>query len=146
MIIQYSFPRAFSLAEVTLALGIAGFALLAIFGLLPIATQTNNNSTSSTTASNILSAVTADMRATPKTSTTSPQYGITFGGNTTLYLDGAGQHSASLTTTSRYQLNISFPTSPTGMVYANLRLTWPAGAPVSKATGVVETLAAFNRN
>lgn len=136
----------FSLVEVTVALGIAAFALLAIFGLLPIAAQTNSNATSQTAAANILSAVTADIRATPKTATASPQFGVDVGTNATLYFDAAARANTSLQTDSRYQLKISFSTSPTGMVYANLRLTWPAGASSDKAAGAIESLAAFNRN
>src|SRR6266478_5842762 len=55
--------HAFSLVEVTLALGIAAFCLLAVFGLMPIGVQTNRNTTSQTAAANIMAAVIADMRA-----------------------------------------------------------------------------------
>ncbi len=57
---------AFSLIEVTLALGVAGFCLIAVFGLLPIGVQTNQRALSQTAATAILSSVVADMRATPK--------------------------------------------------------------------------------
>ena len=72
---------AFSLVEVTLALGIAAFCLIAVFGLIPIAVQTNRNATSQTAATNIMAAVVADLRATPLTTppggaTTSVQYQI----------------------------------------------------------------------
>ena len=60
---------AFSLVEVTLALGIAAFCLIAVFGLMPIGVQTNRNATSQTAANNIIAAIVADLRATPKTST-----------------------------------------------------------------------------
>jgi uncharacterized protein (TIGR02598 family) len=141
-----SYRDGFSLVEVTLALGIAAFGLLAIFGLLPIAVQTNRNATSQTAALNILSSVSADVRTTPKTSTTSPQFGIVFGAATILYFDASGKANSSLQTTSRYQLNVTFPTSPTGMVYADLSVTWPAAAAPASASGSVETFAAFNRN
>ncbi|MGH7984232.1 MAG: hypothetical protein ACREFF_13990 [Candidatus Udaeobacter sp.] len=59
--------HAFSLVEVTLALGVAAFCLLAVFGLMPIGVQTNRNATSQTRATNISAAVIADMRTTPKT-------------------------------------------------------------------------------
>jgi uncharacterized protein (TIGR02598 family) len=36
----------FSLVEVTLALGIAAFCLIALFGLMPVGVQTNRNTTS----------------------------------------------------------------------------------------------------
>ena len=61
----------FSLVEVTLALGIAAFCLLTVFALIPVAALTNRNATSQTAATNIMAAVVADLRATPKTNTTS---------------------------------------------------------------------------
>ncbi len=57
---------AFSLVEVTLAFGIAAFCLIAVFGLVPVGVQTNRNATSQTAATNILSSVVSDIRASPK--------------------------------------------------------------------------------
>ena len=65
---------AFSLVELTLAIGIAAFCLIAVFGLMPVGVQTNRNATSQTAATNIIASVIADMRATP--GATSAQYGI----------------------------------------------------------------------
>lgn len=136
---------AFSLVEVTLALGIAAFCLIAVFGLMPVGVQTNRNATSQTAATGIIASVIADMRAT--TSSTSPQYAITFGSARTLYFDSAGQFTTSLSANSRYQLNITFPSAaPTGTSYANLKLTWPAAATPANASGSVEMFAAFDRN
>jgi uncharacterized protein (TIGR02598 family) len=139
---------AFSLVEVTLALGVAAFCLIAVFGLLPVGVQTNRNATSQTAATNIIAAVDADLRATPKTSATSSQFGITFGTNPPpLYFDSAGQFTTSLGANSRYQLNITWNASaPTGSRYANLKVTWPAAATPANASGSVETFAAFDRN
>ena len=137
---------AFSLVEVTLALGIAAFCLIAVIGLVPVAALTNRNATSQTAATNVIASVVADMRAT--TSSTSPQYGITFGTAKTLYFDGAGQFATSLGTNSRYRVRITFPSSPSGLSYADVKATWPA--PVDPATttpgGSVEIFAAFDRN
>jgi hypothetical protein len=82
----------FSLVEVTLALGVAGFCLIAILGLLPAGLNTNQNSTRQTTANGILSSIVADLRATPVTSTTSNLFGIPMnnGRSTTLCCDGNG--------------------------------------------------------
>ena len=139
---------AFSLVEVTLALGIAAFCLIAVFGLMPVGVQTNRNATSQTAATSILSNVIADLRATPSASTTSSQFGITFGTNPPpLYFDSAGQFTTSLGTNSRYQLNITWNSSaPTGSRYADLKITWPAAATSANASGSVETFAAFDRN
>src|SRR5437763_16903386 len=55
---------AFSLVELTVAMGIAAFCLIAVFGLIPVGVQTNRNATSQTAATNILADVIADIRAT----------------------------------------------------------------------------------
>jgi len=137
---------AFSLIELTLAIGIAAFCLLAVMGLIPIAVQTNRNATSQAAATNFISSVIADMRAT--TSPTSPQYGITFGTAKTLYFDSAGQFTISLGANSRYRARVTFPTSPTGLSYADIRVTWPAPVDPTTTTpaGSVEMFAAFDRN
>jgi uncharacterized protein (TIGR02598 family) len=137
---------AFSLVEVTLALGIAAFCLMAVFGLMPVGVQTNRSATSQTAATNIMAAVVADLRATPSASNTSVQFGITFGTPRTLYFDGAGQGATSLGANSRYQVNITFPSSPTGLRYADVKVTWPAAATSANASGSVEMFAAFDRN
>lgn len=143
---------AFSLVEVTLALGIAAFCLIAIFGLMPVGLQTNRNATSQTAATNIIAAVVADLRATPKNSITSSQFNITFGTNPPpMYFDGQGQAASSLVPASptpfrpRYQLNITW-TGSAGLRYAGLKVTWPAAATAANATGSVEAFAAFDRN
>ena len=137
---------AFSLVEVTLAIGIAAFCLIAVFGLVPVGVQTNRNATSQTVATNIVASVIADMRAT--TSSISPQYGISFGTAKTLYFDGTGQFTTLLVANSRYRTRITFPSSPTGLSYADVKVTWPA--PVDPAAGTpsgsVEMFAAFDRN
>jgi uncharacterized protein (TIGR02598 family) len=137
---------AFSLVEVTLALGIAAFCLIAIFGLMPVGVQTNRNTTSQTAATNIVAAVVADLRATPTTTNTSSQFAITFGTNKTLFFDGTGQFTTTLGANSRYQLNITWNSAPSGLRYADLKVTWPAAAITANASGSMETFAAFDRN
>jgi uncharacterized protein (TIGR02598 family) len=136
---------AFSLVEVTLALGIAAFCLIALFGLMPVGVQTTRNATSQTAATNIIAAVVADLRATPKTVNTSAQFAITFGTAKTLYFDGTGQFATSQGANSRYQLNVRWAGS-TGLRYADVRVTWPAGAAPANASGSAEMVAAFDRN
>jgi uncharacterized protein (TIGR02598 family) len=135
---------AFSLIEVTLALGVAAFCLIAVFGLMPVGVQTNRNAASQTAATNIIAAVVADLRATPIANPTSSQFGITFGTNATLYFNSAGQFSTSLTANSRYQLNVTWNGSA-ALRYADLKVTWPAAATAANATGSTEMFAAFDR-
>jgi len=137
---------AFSLVEVTLALGIAAFCLIAVFGLMPIGVQTNRNATSQTAATNIMAAVVADLRATPRAINTSSQFAITFGTNKTLFFDGTGQFTIVLSANSRYRLNITWNSAPSGLRYADFKVTWPAAATTANASGSTETFAAFDRN
>jgi uncharacterized protein (TIGR02598 family) len=151
----------FSLVEVTLALGVAAVALLGIFALLPVGMQTNHRSIEQTASTNILAAIVADLRATPRTSppgspTPSPQFGIPIpaaagvpGGATTLFFNGSGQSTPSLQQDSRYQVTITFLSSGPGVktaTFVDVKVTWPAVASLSNAQGSAETFAAFDRN
>jgi uncharacterized protein (TIGR02598 family) len=151
----------FSLVEVTLALGVAAFCLIAVFGLMPVGVQTNRNATSQTRVTNIMTAAIADLRATTKTpgtwTGTSSQFCIALGTSTTLYFDSEGRCSSNLAGTispcgvawvppvqARYQVNVTFP-STGNLTYAGLKVTWPAAATVANASGSVEMFAALDR-
>jgi uncharacterized protein (TIGR02598 family) len=54
--------RGFSLVEVTMAIGIIGFAFTAIFGLLPIALNVARKATATTVSSQILERVISDTK------------------------------------------------------------------------------------
>jgi Tfp pilus assembly protein PilV len=159
---------AFSLVEVTLALGIAAFCLITVFGLMPIGVQTNRNATSQTAATSIVAAVIADLRATPKTDTYSSQFAITFGTNATRYFDSQAQCSCdsagsqkpnsvagdcslswSPALQPRYQLSITW-SGTTTLRYADLKVTWPPTVvlttPTPMPSGSAEMFAAFDRN
>jgi len=152
---------AFSLVEVTLALGVAAFCMIAIFGLLPVGVQTNQRATSQTAATSIMANVIADLRATPNPPSinTSLQYQIRFGTSKTLYFDNSGRCSTdsagsikadgsswSPPIQTRYQLNLTFAWT-SGLTYgADLKVTWPAAATVANASGSTEMFAAFDRN
>jgi uncharacterized protein (TIGR02598 family) len=159
MIRQPSRFSAFSLVEVTLALGVAAVSLLVIFSLLPIGLQTNQRSFEQTASADILSAVAADLRATPVTSprgnaTISSQFSIavpTSGGTgtTILFFNSAGQSATSQQTDSRYRVTITFVANGGGTktaTFADLKVTWPASAAISNAQGTAEMFAAFDRN
>ena len=147
------FGSGFSLVEVTLALGVTAFCLLALFGLLPLGLQANQNSTSQTAATSVLPSVIADLRATPRTSPTSSQYDITFGTAKSLFFDAEGR---AVTPTDpnaapRYRVTISFPPGPAGTfapTFVSLKLSWPAliDPATTTPTGFVETFAALDRH
>jgi uncharacterized protein (TIGR02598 family) len=151
---------AFSLVEVTLALGIAALCLTTIFALLPVGLRTNQNAIQQVASADIMGAVIADLRSTPLTipsgnATTSPQFLIPIPANpvtapspATLYFDREGRFSASATSDSRYRLTITF-VPHTGLHSAtlvDLRMTWPAAAQVADAAGSSEMFIALDRN
>jgi len=152
---------AFSLVEVTLALGIAAFCLIAVFGLMPVGMQTNRNAKSQTRATNLMAAVMADLRATPSNKAASLQFCIPLSGTTTVFFDSEGRCSSDLPglnslcvgiaawnppLETRYRVNVTFPSSGNAnLKYADLKVTWPAAATPANASGSVEMFAAFDR-
>ena len=153
---------AFSLVEVTLALGIAAFCLVAVIGIIPVGVQTNRNATSQTAATNIMAAVIADLRATSKTATISTRFGLAFTGcaspnSAQLYFNSEGQVIArcdccndvadnSQGTNPRYRLSVMYPPSSTSLPYLNLKVTWPGAATPANASGSTGMFAALDRN
>jgi type II secretory pathway component PulJ len=154
-------PNAFSLVEVTLALGVAAVSLLAIFALLPVGVRTNQIAIEQTASTDVLSAVAADLRATLVTTprggaATSPRFGIAIPSNpvganrtTTLYFTGEGRLSTTLASDSRYRVSVTF--LPNGVeartaTFAHLNATWPAPAAPGNAEGAAEMFVALDRN
>ena len=137
-----SFENAFSLVEVTLALGIASFCLLAVFGLLPTGINCNRASVEQTAAASLARAIVADLRATSHASNSSPQYAIPFPATSnSLYFAEDGTTGS---TSARYLATITInPAAPTA--FANIRITWPASAPVASASGSYEVTTAIGR-
>jgi uncharacterized protein (TIGR02598 family) len=144
----------FSLVEVTLALGVAAFCLLAVFGLLPIGLKTQQTAIEETAASRIVSAAVSDLRTTAQTATASPLFAINIPANTassssTLYFDAAGRFSPVIGADSRYRLTITFSPNSIGgrgATFAHLLVTWPAAATTVNAASVAETFLALDRN
>jgi uncharacterized protein (TIGR02598 family) len=72
-------PRAgFSLIEVTIALGIAAFCLITVFGLLPIGLDSSQNAAEQTIVSGIATGISADLHGVTLLSGTSitPRFGL----------------------------------------------------------------------
>ena len=152
---------AFSLVELTLALGIAAFCLIAVFGLVPVGVQTNRNATSQTAATNILSSVVSDIRASPPGQAASAKYQINKAKSsyTTVCFDGQGQSMRFSTrgatcpaTYYRFRLDVQVTTAiSAGVVYPTyvwLKVSWPAASnpihsPPVTPSGSVETVATF---
>ena len=153
MKLQRNQRAGFSLVEVTLALGVAAMALIAIFSLLPIGLQINRNALDQSASTDILGTVIADIRATPKTTFQSLNFNINIPADPTTglaaqtrYFDAAGARLASATG-ARYALTVTFLANSAGAkaaTFADMKIVWPP--PPAAATGTSETFAAFNRN
>jgi uncharacterized protein (TIGR02598 family) len=166
---------AFSLIEVALALGVAAFCLIAIFGLLPVGLNSNRMSIEQTAANGIISAVAADLRATPVTVprgqvATSQQFQIPIPANPvsspvpkTLYFSADNQCASSLNGTNkadgtswspslqtRYRLTITFLKNggAKSATFADLKVSWPAPVDPSARVpaGSVDMFLALDRN
>jgi uncharacterized protein (TIGR02598 family) len=164
--------QAFTLIEVTLALGVAGFCLVSIFGLLPIGINSNQASLEQTMAGNIASSIIGDLRSTPMTATATAHYGIqlpttsisTMGPSTsaaTIYVAANGDASASGapvtsgSAISRYRVSIGFAAPQVGQCASTavrILVTWPAlgtgasGAWPTNFTGSYEANTTLDRN
>lgn len=164
----------FSLVEVTLALGVAAVSLLAISALLPVGLKTNQIAIEQRASTDILSAVVADLRATPVTNprggaTTSPRFAIDLPANpvssttaVTLFFNTEGQCSTDVEGSAkpdgsswnpplptRYRVTITFVPNGAGARTAtlvNLKATWPAAAAIGNAGGAAEMFLALDRN
>ncbi len=155
---------AFSLVEVTLALGIAAFCLIAIFGLIPAGLKSNQTASRQVSANGILSMVTADLRATPSTTppggaATSQQFSIPIPANpvvasptaTTLYFSSDGQIKTTAAG-SRYRVTATFlpnGSNARAATFVNLKASWPASIDPTGTippAGSVQTFIALDRN
>jgi hypothetical protein len=151
--------------EVVLALGVTIFCLIALFGLLSVGLRSNRTTIEQTGATSILSAVVADLYATPQTvpagsATTSLQFNIKIPANpvtaatpvTTLYFPGNGQLSTNATpANSAYRLTVTPVVPSTGggtrtATFMDLTVSWPAAATTANSAGTVETFVSLNRN
>jgi uncharacterized protein (TIGR02598 family) len=144
----------FSLVELTLALGVAAFCFLAVFGLLPVGLKTQQLAIEQTVTTQIVSAVIADLRNTHRAATSSSLFGIGIPGNSsssssTIFFDSQGRFSTALDANSRYRSTITFTPNSAGVrraTLAHLRVTWPAAANATNAGGSNETFVALDRN
>ena len=158
--------RAFSLLEAAVAVGIAGFCLIAMLGLLPVGLRNNQSSIQQAAAGSALFAVVSDIFATPVETSASagktvdslqfkipiPVSTASGAGGTplaTLYFVGDGRWTSALQANSQYKLTVTPVANNTGLrntVLLNLKVTWPAAAVSTNTVGSVETFVALNRN
>ena len=142
---------AFSLVEVSLSLAVAGFALIALFGLLPVGFTSNQAAIHQTVAANIMTAIAAELRTTDTAATISPRLGISLQNSATYYLDESGgpfPASNAPGAASRYRVTTTI-TAPTGQRIATMVgivVSWPASVDPAAAAGMVSTFVGLDRN
>jgi uncharacterized protein (TIGR02598 family) len=153
---------AFSLVEVTLALGIAGFCLITVFALLPVALKTQQASIQQTTANTIASQIVADLSAALRLppGLQSKQFNLHghwaeaqtpdvlyFTKDGTFVPGSTNQNPAPVTAVFRATVTYLRPPTETTSL-ADITVTWPAQVDPSAGgvpTGKIETFAAINR-
>lgn len=141
-------PRAFSLVEVTLAIGIAAFCLLAVFSLLPVGANSNRDSVSTTQAASLTAALVADLRGT-KVGDASYVYSLkpdTATADSIIYLKEDGSKVAAAADADYRALVTLVPPAsgviaPTGV---RVVISWPAMA--TNQANTFETVTALDRN
>ena len=154
---------AFSLVEVTLALGVTSFCLVAILGLLPIGLNTSKAAFEEAAANNILLSAAVDLRSTPATSPrgqsiSSEQFGIPLPENPvsqssltkTVYLSDDGTMQPTLSGDSHYRLSV-YPLKNGSNAHAPTLLRLKVSAPAALdpdhvAVNSVEAVIALDRN
>ena len=155
---------AFSLVEVTLALGVAAFCLIAVLGMLPVGLKTQQASVNQTMANAIISQIIddlrADMRLPPGQASKEEASGFSLHGHwaavltpDTLYFTidakptgSVNQGTVPTDAVFRAVITYLFPPTATTSI-ANVKVSWPAQ--VDPATGVpagsIDMFAAVNR-
>lgn len=155
----FSGVAAFSLVEVTLAIGVAAFALITLLGLLAVGVRLQQASNHQTIATKITSQIMADMRAAVRTPGNSdshnfevhlpPQSGSPWNPLNqlpqTVYFTNEGdlqQGQAGSVFTAR----ISYRSATLTTALTDVTVFWPsAQTDLSKVEGSVETLINLNR-
>ena len=155
---------AFSLVEVTLALGVAAFSLLVVLAMLPVSVKTNQASFDQTVANSIISQIAADLRAAArlppgqvsKQFSLDPSKGIKGRWDPTpqyIYFDYDGRptntnpNQSTAPSDVLYRATITYRQPPTDTTsLADVRISWPAAqSDPNKVAGSVEMFVAINR-
>lgn len=141
--------RGFSLVEVTVALGLASFGLVAIMGLLPSGLSADRDSLSTTVAAQLASALVVDLE-TPAQSQASLVYGIspdaaspTDGHSLYLKADGTQVKSA-IEADYIAHVIVTPPKVSPNPTQVRVTLSWPAAA--AKPASSFEVVTAINRS
>lgn len=157
--------RSFSLIELAVALGIAGFCLIAVLGMLPVGLATQQNSAQQTTANQIISQIAADLRADVRLpaglASKEAESGFGLHGHwkdvanpdTLFFTNDAKQtgsvNPAAVPVDAVFRAKITYIAPPTDTTsLASIRLSWPAAVDPDNngvSAGSVQSFIATNR-
>ena len=154
----------FSLVEVVLAIGVAAFALIAILGMLPVATKTQQASVEQTKANAIISYIVDELRADVRLP---PGLASKAQGNWSLlhgHWASVAQPDTLFFTNDMQLISVvqgNCPAAPANAVFratlyymkpptvttsiAQITISWPAAQCLTNATGSIAMFAAINR-
>jgi type II secretory pathway pseudopilin PulG len=137
---------AFSLVEVVLAIGIVGFALLAIVGVMPLGLKSVKEGSDEMAALAILGALETDLRISPGTNSASTLFGIDRvksgiqgAAGSPIYLNS--DKPVSSVQDARYRLlvenlaPVSSVLSSNSLYRCRAKVSWPAGARLREDSG-----------
>ena len=134
--------QGFSLVEVVLALGIAAFALITLIGMLPMGIASHRDADRETMAVSLLNTIVTDLKDSATNEPTllfglSP-HPLTSSGVTTLYF-AENEKNVAGASNALCKVEIRPGAASQNLLRCNVRVTWPAQAPVGKEDGLVET-------
>ncbi len=156
---------AFSLVEITLALGVAAFCLIAVMGMLPVGIKTQQASVNQTKANAIIAQIVDDLRADvrlpPGQASKEQDQGFGLHGHwlavsvpDTLYFTNDGNQTPPNTVNVspppadavfRATVTYLFPPTATTSI-AKITVSWPAAqSDLTKVAGSIDMFAAVNR-
>ena len=166
----------FSLVEVTLALGLATYCLVAVSGLLSVGINSGQTSNQQTSAANLVKSVVADLHAAPANLsasgyTASPQFGFripdagqggTVPSTQTVYFNEGANATGAMGVSpvvgiegSCYRVSVVFNPPASGVragTSVRILVSWPAAADPNPGqwpthyAGSLEVLTALDRN
>jgi hypothetical protein len=153
---------AFSLVEVTLALGVAAFCFITLLGMVTVGLKTQQASAQQTTANEIISQVAADLRAQTRLppGQVSKQFGLKgywaiANEPQYLYFTNEGENTGSAYSAppstpppgAVFMASITYRLPPSDTTsLADVVVSWPASqTDLTKVAGSVETFIAINR-
>jgi type II secretory pathway component PulJ len=156
---------AFSLAEVTLAIGVAAIAFIAVLGMMPVGLKTQQASVNQTKANAVMSQainfLRADVRLPPGLAKNSQGDWTTLNGHwgtpahlpDTLFFTGDGLeingsiNAGTAPASAVFRATITYLLPPTATTsIAKITVSWPAAqSDPTKVAGSIEMFAAVNR-